>query len=137
MTRMITLFVAIFLSVAISVQADSAPRKLTEKRILQTAKKMPHLVAYYSKDERGRKILVVRNKDGKRADKVRRVERTSIARKTPSSRIGLQQAVSRQIPKRGIPYPNRNPQRVINPNKPVNPFRDPTAIPITPRPDSE
>ena len=139
MRRTVFMLFAVILWAGFSgTQADTArPRKITEESILQAVKKMPHLVTYYSKDERGRRILVVTNKDGRRSTSAARSEGTTALRQIQIPSRGRQQNVNRQTSQRGIPYPKRNPHRVINPNRPVNPFRDPTAIPNAPSPDSE
>jgi hypothetical protein len=139
MRRTVLMLFAVILWAGFSeTQADTArPRKITEKSILQAVKKMPHLATYYSKDERGRRVLVVTNKEGKRSTGAARSERPAALRQTQIPSRTRQQNVNRKTSQRGIPYPNRNPHRVINPNKSVNPFRDPTAIPNAPPPDSE
>jgi hypothetical protein len=139
MRRTLFMLFAVILWAGFSeTQAASArPRKITEKSILQVVKKTPHLVTYYSKDERGRRILVVTNKDGRPSTSAAKSERTAVLRQKQIPSRGRQQNVNRQTSKRGIPYPKRNPHRVINPNRSVNPFRDPTAVPNTPSPDSE
>jgi hypothetical protein len=136
----------IFLSIvlilfAVTVSYSASEPKLSAKSILETVKKNPNLRAYYSKDERGRKILVVTNKEGVKPLPARKVEQPRRTISRTSSRVvpvrGQQLTSRSRSIQNGIPAPNRNPHRVINPYKPVNPYKDPTALPTGPPPDSD
>jgi hypothetical protein len=138
------IFVLFAMIVSIAMSSEAASPRLTEKSVLETVKKNPHLRAYYAKDKKGNKVLVVTNRS---ADRNKRTSRTATV--VPASRSRSVETLTRttirqepQLNKRsfqkGIPIvPNRNPQRPINPYKPVNPFKDPTAIPTTSSPDSD
>lgn len=142
MRNVIFVLFAVIASIALSSEAAS-PR-LTEKSVLETVKKNPHLKAYYSQDKKGNKVLVVTNRSTGRN---KRTPRTAVV--VPASRaksvetltrtpIRQEPQINRRTYQKGIPIvPNRNPQRPINPYKPVNPFKDPTAIPTTSSPDSD
>jgi hypothetical protein len=136
------IFLSIFLAFFALGANAAVPQKLTEKNILETVKKTPNLRAYYSKDARGRKVLVVTNKEGITPLPPRKVEQPRPQRRvsstsSPVAPVGRQQLnPQRRSTQSGIPYPKRNPHRVINPYKPVNPYRDPTALPTGPPPDS-
>ena len=142
MRNLVFILFAVVASIALCSEAAS-PR-LTEKSVLETVKKNPHLRAYYSKDKKGNKVLVVTNRSGDRNKKTPRTATVVPASRSKSvealtrSPIRQEPQLNRRSIQKGIPIvPNRNPQRPINPNKPVNPFKDPTAIPTTPTPDSD
>ena len=142
MRNIVFILFAVIVSVALSSEAAS-PR-LTEKTVLETVKKNPHLKAYYSKDNKGHKVLVITNRSSRGNKKTPRTAAVVPASRTRSvetltrTPIRQQQQLNKRSPQSGIPIvPNRNPQRPINPNKPVNPFKDPTAIPSTSSPDSD
>ena len=131
-------FVLFAVIASLALGSEAATPRFTQKSVLETVKKNPHLRAYYSKDEKGRKVLVVTNRS---AAGKKRIPRTAAA--VPASRSKsietLTRTPIRQEPQvnptspKGIPIvPNRNPQRPINPYKTVNPFKDPTAIPSSP-----
>ena len=137
-------FVLFAVIASMAVGSEAAAPRLTEKSVLETVKKNPHLKAYYSKDNNGRKVLVVTNKFVRGNKRTLRTPDVIPAARSKSvetlSRTPIRQEpqLNRRPSPTGIPIvPNRNPQRPINPYKRVNPFKDPTAIPTTPSPDSD
>jgi hypothetical protein len=133
---------ALFAVIAfVAMGSEAASPRITEKSVLETVKKNPHLRAYYSKDNNGNKVLVVTNRSTGRNKRLARpaVIPAPRARSVETlTRTPIQQRqLNRRPSQKGIPIvPNRNPQRPINPYKRGNPFKDPTAIPTTPLPDS-
>jgi hypothetical protein len=137
-------FVLFAVIASIAMGSEAASPRLTEKSALETVKKNPHLRAYYSKDKKGNKVLVITNRSAS-GDKITpgtapvvpaaRSKSVETLTRTP---VRQQPQLNRRSSKTGIPIvPNRNPQRPINPYKPLNPFKDPTAIPTTSSPDSD
>jgi hypothetical protein len=142
MRNLVFVLFAVIASIALSSEAAS-PR-LTEKSVLETVKKNPHLRAYYVKDKKGNKVLVVTNRSAGRNKRTPRnatvvpASRSRSVETLTRTPIRQEPQLNRRSFQKGIPIvPNRNPQRPINPYKPVNPFKDPTAIPSTSLPDSD
>ena len=136
-------FILFTVIISMSLGSEAASPRLSEKSVLETVKKNPHLRAYYMKDKNGNKVLVVTNRSGSRNKRTARTATVTPSYRSKSvetlSRIPVRQQpqLNRRPTKTGIPIvPNRNPQRPINPYQRVNPFKDPTAIPTTPPPDS-
>jgi hypothetical protein len=137
-------FILFALIVSIALGSEAASPRLTENSVLETVKKNPHLRAYYSKDKKGNNVLVVTNKSGRRNKRTQRATAVVPASRSKSietltrTPIRREPQLNRRPSQTGIPIvPNRNPQRPINPYKRVNPFKDPTAIPTGPPPDSK
>ena len=137
------IFVLFAVIASIALGSEAASPRITEKSVLETVKKNPHLRAYYSKDKKGNKVLVITNRSASRDKRTPRTASVVQASRSKSvetltrTPVRQQPQLNRRSSKTGIPIvPNRNPQRPINPYKPVNPFKDPTAIPTTSSPDS-
>jgi hypothetical protein len=136
-------FILFAVIVSIALRTEAASPRLTEKSVLETVKKNPHLKAYYSKDNKGHKVLVITNRVVRGNQRMARTAELAPASRTRSvevlnrTLIRQQQQLNKRSSQSGIPIvPNRNPQRPINPYKRVNPFKDPTAIPTTSSPNS-
>ena len=137
-------FVLFVVIASIALGSEAASPRITEKIVLETVKKNPDLRAYYSKDKKGNKVLVITNRSASGDKRTPRTAPVVPAARSKSvetltrTPVRHQPQLNRPSPKTGIPIvPNRNPQRPINPYKPVNPFKDPTAIPTTSSPDSD
>src|SRR4029078_5408730 len=71
-------FILFALISCLAFWSEAATPRFTQKSVLETVKKNPHLRAYYSKDEKGRKVLVVTNRTAA-GNNNKRIPRTAAA----------------------------------------------------------